>query len=114
MYHKAVLSVLLNSSLTSWQVWRFGHGAGILDHGPAIIELQRVCGDCSDFSVIVRRKTLQTVAAFDFLAENEDELSLHAGEKVQVMGFVNDDWANVQNLHGDHGVVPQSYLESFE
>jgi hypothetical protein len=66
-------------------------------------------------------------AAYEFQAESEHELSVKAGQKVQLIGHVDGGWAIVVKLQNgketwtageedqvpeeDKGLVPEAYLE---
>ncbi|KAF9458484.1 hypothetical protein BDZ94DRAFT_1226253 [Collybia nuda] len=51
-------------------------------------------------------------ALHDFLPEHEDEVSFHAGERIEVIekdDLYNDGWWQGRNLTGKTGLFPQSY-----
>ncbi|XP_033635864.1 SH3 domain-containing protein Dlish-like [Asterias rubens] len=52
------------------------------------------------------------VALYDFMAQDEDDLSVVCGECVISLNEEDPDWAWVQKSNGDEGFVPRSYLYS--
>lgn len=51
------------------------------------------------------------VAAYDFEAQGDDELTITEGERLTVLERENDEWWLVRNAHGSEGVVPAAYVE---
>ena len=47
--------------------------------------------------------------AFDFAAENEEELTVRAGDRVVAVGEV-DGWVAVEKVDGGSGLVPGGYV----
>eukprot|EP00729_Bicosta_minor_P021336 gene21336-9384_t len=47
---------------------------------------------------------------FDYEAENEDELTITAGETVQIFERLADNWWKVRDSKGEVGFVPRDYL----
>ena len=54
------------------------------------------------------------VALYDYQGQEEDELSIEAGEHVQVIARHDDGWFLVHNQDGSFGVVPGNYLQISE
>jgi hypothetical protein len=54
--------------------------------------------------------TAMYTALHAFAAENSDELNLRAGEPVTLVQVVDQDWAVVQNMHGQTGLVPLNHV----
>uniref|UniRef100_A0A7M5V0Q6 SH3 domain-containing protein n=1 Tax=Clytia hemisphaerica TaxID=252671 RepID=A0A7M5V0Q6_9CNID len=50
------------------------------------------------------------IVVYDYLAHNNKELTIHAGEKVEVIDNSRRWWL-VKNTHGDQGYVPSTVLE---
>lgn len=50
------------------------------------------------------------VALYDFAADQDDEMSVVAGEHLVVIEQ-DEEWWKCRNIHGQEGVVPASYVE---
>ena len=48
---------------------------------------------------------------YDFVADGEDEMSVHEGQVLLVLERDADDWWKCRNGKGEEGVVPANYLE---
>lgn len=58
-----------------------------------------------------KRKIYKT-AAWDFVPSEEDELAMEAGDKIEVISRVDDDWAKGKNTRtGKIGLYPCNYVE---
>lgn len=51
------------------------------------------------------------VAAYDFEAQGDDELTITEGEHLTVLERENEEWWLVRNAQGGEGVVPAAYVE---
>nr|6EDF_A Chain A, FYN [Homo sapiens] len=51
------------------------------------------------------------VALYDYEARTEDDISVHKGEKVQILNSSEGDWWEVRSLTtGETGYVPSNYV----
>ena len=46
-----------------------------------------------------------------YIGENEEELSVKAGEDVAVIEDLGDGWLRVRRSNNEEGYVPQSYVQ---
>ncbi|EDQ88956.1 uncharacterized protein MONBRDRAFT_8485 [Monosiga brevicollis MX1] len=57
---------------------------------------------------------LRLVVLYDFSAENEDDLGAMAGDEVDVIEVVNEDWLRARHhAEGREGLIPRANVESF-
>lgn len=49
------------------------------------------------------------IAQFDFVAENEGDLSFNQGDRIQVLELIDDNWMRGA-LNGNEGILPVSYV----
>ncbi|XP_032223286.2 SH3 domain-containing protein 19 [Nematostella vectensis] len=52
----------------------------------------------------------EVIALYSFTGESEDELTMWAGDTIQLLEIVNDDWLK-GSLNGKTGIFPSSYVE---
>ncbi|EDO49750.1 predicted protein, partial [Nematostella vectensis] len=52
----------------------------------------------------------EVIALYSFTGESEDELTMWAGDTIQLLEIVNDDWLK-GSLNGNTGIFPSSYVE---
>ena len=51
------------------------------------------------------------VCAYEFIAENDDELDLNEGSVVELVSEVDEEWVNVKSVDsGKSGLVPLAFL----
>ena len=58
-----------------------------------------------------KRKVYKT-AAWDFVPSEEDELAMNAGDKIEIISTVDEDWGKGRNTRtGETGLYPCNYVE---
>ncbi len=53
----------------------------------------------------------RAVVLYDFVADGDDEMTVHEGETLLVLERDTDEWWKCKNAKGEEGVVPANYLE---
>ncbi|KAI0092053.1 hypothetical protein BDY19DRAFT_928131 [Irpex rosettiformis] len=53
----------------------------------------------------------RAVVLYDFIADGDDEMTVHEGETLLVLERDTDEWWKCKNAKGEEGVVPANYLE---
>ncbi|KAF8529197.1 hypothetical protein BU17DRAFT_36962 [Hysterangium stoloniferum] len=82
---------------------------------PAVIPAPETPVDAEPGEEEVEMDGEAAVALYDFIADNEDELSVSEGEKLVILDKVSsEEWWKCRNVHGAEGVVPASYVEEQE
>lgn len=75
------------------------------DEGEVEVELQDQAGDA------FAGEGERAVVLYDFVADGDDEMSVHEGETLLVLERDTDEWWKCRNAQGNEGVVPANYLE---
>ena len=64
------------------------------------------------FDNLFRKPGMSVVAAYNFEADSEGEITISAGETLEIIEDDGSGWVKVRNSSGKEGLVPGNYVNS--